>query len=76
MKGTHYYIWLAKKKKSEVREKMQNPALQLRTEFVLFKVKFYLPINDKYKHKHCAHAYIHLCQVIRFQSFIAEKNKF
>ena len=55
--GNSLLHMVGKKKKSEVREKMQNPALQLRTEFVLFKVKFYLPINDKYKHEHCAHVY-------------------
>ncbi|KAL6332629.1 hypothetical protein AAG906_009949 [Vitis piasezkii] len=35
--GNSLLHMVGKKKKSQVREKMQNPALQLRTEFVLFK---------------------------------------
>ena len=73
--GNSLLHMVGKKKKSQSREKMQNPAFQLQTEFVLFKVKFYLPINDKYKHKHCAHVYT-CVKSLDFQSFIAEKNKF
>ena len=54
-KGNSLLHMFGQKGKSQIGEKMQSPALQLRKELLLFEVKFHLPIN--YKHKHRAHAY-------------------
>ena len=54
-KGNSLLHMFGQKRKGQANEKMQNPALQLQKELLLFEVKFHLPID--YKHKHCAHAY-------------------
>ena len=54
-KGNSLLHMVGLKRKSQASEKMQSPASQLQKELLLFKVHFYLPINDN--HKHCAHAY-------------------
>ena len=54
-KGNSLLHMVGLKRKSQASEKMQSPAFQLQKELLLFKVHFYLPINDN--HKHCAHAY-------------------
>ena len=74
-KGNSLLHMFGQKGKSQIGEKMQNPAFQLRRELLSFEVKFYLPINDKYKHKHCVHAYTYV-KPLDCQSFIAKQNKF
>ena len=53
-KGNSLLHMVGLKRKSQASEKMQSLAFQLQKE-LLFKVHFYLSINDN--HKHCAHAY-------------------
>ena len=54
-KGNSLLHMVGLKRKSQASENMQSPAFQLQKELLLFKVHFYLSINDN--HKHCAHAY-------------------